>query len=389
VGASVVVWLSVWTIVDAPEPWNAVVPLATLAPAGVVLLRKDWHLVGWLLLMTAAISAAQFAESLPLVAPEWQAWLFMVLNVAFWAVMAALVAVFPDGLRLQHGATKSVDRTVVIVVSLATVMSAFTTEVNAAGWDVQTAPTRYDNPLGVGWLPIEASEVLGVLTLLGFIAATINLVVRSRRATGDIRQQFLWVLYPFGLLAAVVPIAIVISQIRGEAGIEWVGAILGYIAIPICFGVAMTRYRLYDIGTIVSRTVSYTLLVAILGALYFGVVTVVAELIPTQNALAVAASTLLAAAMFNPLRRRLQRTVDHRFNRSAYQAEIVSQQFAGLLQESLTTEEITGLWGRTVTEHLQPAASGIWLKQQIPRQEDRPYPANTERPRPERYVPAC
>jgi hypothetical protein len=77
VGVSVVVWLSVWTIVDAPEPWNAVVPLATLAPAGVVLLRRDWHLVGWLLLMTAAISAAQFAESLPLMAPEWQAWLFI------------------------------------------------------------------------------------------------------------------------------------------------------------------------------------------------------------------------------------------------------------------------------------------------------------------------
>lgn len=360
-GAVVTIWLSVGTIVGSPEPLDAVVALAILAPALVVLLRRDWHVVGWLLLATAAISAAQFAESLPLTSVEWQGWIFMVLNVAFWAVMAVLVAVFPDGLRRQQGVPRFVDRAVVVIVSLATVMAALTRDVEASGWNSPAAPTRFDNPLGFGWLSADAYGLLQILALLGLIIATCTLVARSRRATGVVRQQYLWVLFPFGYLIVAVPVAVIISDVRGQTGAEWFGAVLGYIAIPICFGVAITRYRLYDIGRIISRTVTYTFLVAVLGAIFFGLVTLATTLLPTQNALAVAGSTLAVAAAFNPLRIRIQHAVDRRFNRSAYEAEVISEEFTSKLHQSLTVDQLTQLWTSTIIDFLQPETSAVWL----------------------------
>ncbi len=361
------VWLSYVTLRDAAEPWNAIPALVTLVPASVVLLRRDWHVVGWLLLSVALINASQFAEELPFpISPAWKGWIYMLLDVAFWAAMAVLVAVFPDGLRQQTGVSGRVDRIVVIGASVITFLAAFTQEVSAAGWSGPVVPPRYANPLGFGLLPIEIGEALGFVVLLSFIVATVNLVVRSRRATGDVRQQQLWVLFPFAILAVGVPIAILITTLRsGVPGSEWAIAIFGYVAIPIAFGVAMTRYRLYDIGRIISRTVTYTIVVVVLGGLYFGMATFIAALLPSQNALAVASATLAAAAVFNPLRKRIQRRVDRRFNRSAYQAEVVAEQFAANLRRSLTIEDLAELWVQTVSQHLEPASAGIWLNQEL------------------------
>ncbi|MGB7859694.1 MAG: hypothetical protein WBM90_04295 [Acidimicrobiia bacterium] len=363
VGTLITVWLSVSIATAEVDPWNAIVPMATLVPALIVLLRRDWHIVGWLLLLVAGTSAAQFAEvsTTNILSPPWLGWVYAVLNVGFWAAMAALVAVFPDGIGNQLGTPRVVDRVIVIGAASATFLSALSTEVSAAGWNGPFAPPRYDNPLGFGLFPGEVGEALGFLALGLFVVATATLVVRARRATGDSRQQHIWVLFPFAVLVVGVPIAIVITELRGEAGGEWFVAVLAYVAIPICFGVAMTRYRLYDIGKIISRTVTYTIVVVALGALYFGMVTLISAVLPTQNALGVAASTLAAAAVFNPVRKRIQRRVDRRFNRSAYQAEMISEEFAAELRRSLTAEELTQLWTQTVNDFLHPARSGVWI----------------------------
>lgn len=355
-------WLSV-RIATGTDPWNAIVPAATLVPAWVVLLRREWHVVGWLLLAVAAMNAAQFWEigSMSLISPEWIAWIYSVLNVGFWAAMAALVAVFPDGTRTQEGGPGLADRIIVVVVIVATVLAGLTSEVQAAGWEGPTEPPLYDSPLGAGFLPIQAGLALMVIALVAFGAATLTLVVRTRRATGAVRQQHRWVLFPFAVLIVGVPVAILISELRGVPGAEWLIAIFGYIAIPVCFGIAMTRYRLYDIGKIISRTVAYTVVVASLAAVYFGLVTVVTALLQTQNSLAVAAATLAAAALFNPLRKRTQRAVDRRFNRSAYQSEVVSAEFAAQLRESLTIEQLTQLWTSTTISYLQPVTCGAWV----------------------------
>lgn len=360
------IWLSARILFSSVDPWNWIIPVATLLPAWIVLLRRDWHAVGWLLLVVSAIQAAQFVEVdvVSLLPPAWLAWVYTVLNVAFWSAMAVLVAVFPDGVGHQEGGPRVADRVIVHSTWVMTVFSALLVEVQATGWSGETDPPLYDNPLGFGFIPSDAGIVLTFASILAFIAATVTLVVRTRRATGAVRQQFRWVLFPFSVLIFGVPIAITITEFRGDPGGEWVIALLGYIAIPICFGVAMTRYRLYDIGKIVSRTITYTMVLVVLGALYFGTITLVTTLLPTRNSLAVAGATLAAAALFNPLRQRIQLSVDRRFNRSAYQAEIISDEFAAKLRESLTIDELTRLWTSAVIDHLQPATSGVWLSNQ-------------------------
>ncbi|MDX1449862.1 MAG: hypothetical protein R3246_12455 [Acidimicrobiia bacterium] len=363
-GAALTLWLSVWTVVGSSDPWNAIVPLATLPAALVVLLRRDWHSVGWLLLLSAVINAAQFGESLPLMGAAWQAWLFTVLNVAFWAVMASLVAVFPDGVARQHGGFRIVDRGVVAVSGVATLLSAFPAQVAAAGWSGSGDPPMYDNPLGLGWwAPASGTgEALTLVTLAAFAVATVTLSLRTRRAEGATRQQLKWVLFPFGILVVGVPIAITISVIRGEPGPEWYVAILGYIAIPIAFGVAMTRYRLYEIEKVISRTVAYSLVVAMLGLGYVGMVTLISTFVPAGNSVAVAASTLAIAAVFNPLRRRVQRWVDRRFHRSAFDAEEVAREFSSRIQGSLSIDELATVWSECVTDYLRPSSTGVWLR---------------------------
>jgi hypothetical protein len=362
--ATLTVWLSVRIVYQTPDRLTAVVPLATLVPALVVLVRRDWHIVGWLLLATAVINAAQFAETVPMLSSQWQAWLYGILNVAFWAVMATLVAVFPDGLGRQLGAARVGDRAIVISVWIMTLISALTSEVEASGWNGSASPPRYDNPIGLRWIPVEMGTALTAMSIIAFILATATLVVRTRSATGAVRQQHIWVLFPFAVLVFGVPVAILVTELRGgEAGGEWLIAVVGYIAIPICFGVAMTRYRLYDIGKIISRTVTYGIVVIVLGATYFGLVALITSLLPSQNAFAVAGSTLAVAALFNPIRRRIQRTVDKRFNRSSYEAEAIFAHFAARLQESLSIEELADVWNQTVAEAFQPEAAGVWLSE--------------------------
>lgn len=203
---------------------------------------------------------------------------------------------------------------------------------------------------------------LGLITLPvgGFVA----LMVRFRRSAVVERAQIKWVLYAalvfaLGYVAAVVSAQVLVAGF-GDLVIGNLFA-LSLIILPISITAAITRYRLFDIDRIISRTLSYTVIIALLGALYFGVVTLVGTLLPTQNALAVAGSTLAVAAAFNPFRRRVQRWVDRSFNRSAYRAEVVTDEFAARLRESLTADDLAQLWLRTVSEFLQPTASGVWF----------------------------
>ena len=135
-----------------------------------------------------------------------------------------------------------------------------------------------------------------------------------------------------------------------------------FISMPVSITVAITRYRLFEIDRIISRTLTYTVVVATLAAAFFGLVAALTALLRAQDSFAVAASTLAIAALFNPLRKRVQNTVDARFNRSAYQAEITTEAFASRLRESPTAAQIIEEWQRTVDESLQPEASGVWIR---------------------------
>ena len=231
-----------------------------------------------------------------------------------------------------------------------------------------------DNPIGIDGLGDQGVPLILVvlpLVLLGvsFVGPAAAMVYRFRRSEGTERQQIKWLAFSASVAAISLGSFYVIQQFfPGSPILEVLVTIglLGVLGIPIAAGIAITRYRLYDIDRIVSRTVSYSIVVVVVGVGFFGLVSLVTSILPSQNSLAVAASTLAVAAVFNPLRVRTQRLVDRRFNRSGYQAQVVSEEFTAKLREPLSSQEIMGLWSQTVEEAIQPQAAGIWLKETHP-----------------------
>ena len=135
------------------------------------------------------------------------------------------------------------------------------------------------------------------------------------------------------------------------------------IGVPVSIAVAITRFRLYEIDRLVSRTVSYLLVVGLLAALFIGVVTAAGSLLETDSDLVIAASTLAVAALFNPLRKRVQSRVDRRFNRSRYDAQKVMDGFSDSLRDQVDPVRVIEGWVGVVAQTMQPAVAGVWVRQ--------------------------
>jgi hypothetical protein len=135
------------------------------------------------------------------------------------------------------------------------------------------------------------------------------------------------------------------------------------LAIPIAATLAILRYRLFEIDRIISRTVSYAIVIVLLAMVYAVGLTALTSLLDTNSPLAVAGSTLAAAALFNPLRRRVQRGVDHRFNRTRYDAERVMDGFTGTLRDEVDPDWVVTGWVSVVNDTMHPASAGVWVRQ--------------------------
>jgi len=200
---------------------------------------------------------------------------------------------------------------------------------------------------------------LALMALGGLVA----MIVRYRRSSSIIRTQIKWVLYAAVLFSGAHTVVLVLqSWTDGEGALFSLLFVPSIASIPISITIAITRYRLFEIDRIISRTLSYALIVVILAAVFAGVVTLTTSILPSQNSLAVAASTLAVAALFNPIRRRVQRVVDRRFNRAGYSATTVTEEFAARLQDKLDVGEITDAWTNTVNDAIQPAFAAVWIR---------------------------
>ncbi|MGH8949250.1 MAG: hypothetical protein ACRDXF_10375, partial [Acidimicrobiia bacterium] len=181
--------------------------------------------------------------------------------------------------------------------------------------------------------------------------------------------QFTWVVFAFVLLTTTVVLTflyifISIGVGAGDPGdAAWGPVYVMMILFPLSFGVAVLRYRLYEIDRIVSRTVSYALVVGLLAGMFLGVVALMSSLLPEESSdLAVAGSTLVVAALFNPMRRRVQDWVDRRFNRQRYDAQRVMDGFAVSLRDRVDPEEVMNGWVGVVSSTMQPDAIGMWVR---------------------------
>jgi hypothetical protein len=211
-----------------------------------------------------------------------------------------------------------------------------------------------NNPSGA--LEWQSSVVkLTVLLAAFWLVFVVRLALSWRRSSGDRRQQLKWLLTGCAAAAA----GNLISQVPA---LDPAGTTVGVgVVLPACIGVAILRYRLYDIDRIISRTLSYAIVTGLLVGMYAGLVLLATHVLALTSQVGVAAATLAAAALFNPLRRRIQRRVDRRFNRARYNADNTVAAFAARLQDASDPDDVRSDLLGTVTNALEPAHLSVWL----------------------------
>jgi hypothetical protein len=193
--------------------------------------------------------------------------------------------------------------------------------------------------------------------MVSFLAALVSLVLRWRRAWGNEREQLKWVAFAAGL-ALVANLCFQVLQLPGLG-------LVGVVLVPVGAAVAILRYRLYDIDRIISRTVAYGMLTALLGLVYVAGVFVFGRLLNPDggsSSLAVAASTLAVAALFQPARRRVQDAVDRRFNRARYDAARTVGTFSARLRDEIDLDTLSAELLAVVNQTMQPTRVSLWLR---------------------------
>jgi hypothetical protein len=345
---------------------------------GFLAIRRPRSSIGWLLLLgawsfavsslTTPASAAQLTSgavsSLVLAITVVQAWSGSPLIV----VLFVITLTFPAG-QLPIGRWGQLARFALAVVVVLAVLSAFapTISINIPS---SSSGVTVTNPLAVfpgwpGWIVLSAGPPI---TLVFTAAGVASMFVRLRRARGVERAQLRWLVWSMAFIVVGFIVGLVGDSVfvNGLGGAVWLPAIIAFCLPPVAIGIAVLRYRLYEIDRLISRTISYGVLTAIVVGLFVGFILVFqAVLAPVtgSNELAVAGSTLLAAALFQPIRRRVQRLVDRRFNRSRYDAERTIAAFASRLRDEVDLEQLRAEILATVAATVEPTSVSLWLRE--------------------------
>jgi hypothetical protein len=215
---------------------------------------------------------------------------------------------------------------------------------NAAWWNAVTSVGAV--VLAVCWLASLAAQALSY-----------------RRSSGERRQQLKWLLTGSAIGFVCFPFSLTSGSPSGFLHILSIIAIVGGLAFPLSIGVAILKYRLFDIDRIISRTLAYAIVTGLLVGVYAGVVLLATRVLPFSSSVAVAASTLAAAALFNPLRRWVQRAVDLRFNRARYDADRTVAAFAARLTGAVDLDTVQADLAGVVHQALEPAHVSVWISQ--------------------------
>ena len=221
------------------------------------------------------------------------------------------------------------------------------------------------NPIGVSSPLLDLLQGLAVLGLsIGLFGSSASLIARFRRSRGEQRQQMKWLALAGAVAAATLPIALVLYDLIGATAAY--GAIMvSVLGLPVATGVAILRYRLYDIDVVINRTLVYGALTATLALSYLGIVLLLQlamrPLTESSN-LAIAGSTLAVAGLFRPARTRIQEAVDRRFYRRKYDAQRTLEAFSGRLRDEVQLAGLRTELSAVVREALQPAHVSLWLR---------------------------
>ena len=232
------------------------------------------------------------------------------------------------------------------------------------------------HPLGIGpsGAPLAVPAAGGILGPLGWTADALILVCwaiimarqvsRYRRSAGNQRQQLKWLIGGAACCVVATTITIFAGNYSSQAAQAVQDAAdLGAAMLPAAIGVGIVKYRLYDIDRIFSRTLAYAIVTGLLVGVYLGLVLLASLVRPSSSPIVVAGSTLVVAALFHPLRRRVQRVVDRRFNRARYNADQIVAAFAARLQDAVDLGTVRDELASTVHAALEPAHLSVWIKE--------------------------
>ncbi|HWJ09414.1 MAG TPA: hypothetical protein VNS46_08565 [Nocardioides sp.] len=347
----------------------AAVQISTAVVGAIVASRLPTNAVGWILVgMGAGLGISDTATAYgrcstrlsedPLPGEAIAYWLgnWTLIPLVFGGV-ALLVYVFPDG-RFVSRRWRLAAQLSAVVVLVATLTDAF------GPGKLEDAPAL-DNPFGtsgrVGDLVVKAGMVadVGALPVFGLAAAA--LVVRYRRSRGVERQQLKWISSALLLVAVSLGLA---AGVPALGDTTFFVALFSLAAMPVMTGIAVLRYRLYDIDVVINRALVYATLTATLAAFYIGAVLllqVVLRPFTAGSSLAIAVSTLAVAALFRPVRARIQDAVDRRFFRHRYDAALTLESFGARIRDQV---ELTGIGNDllgVVNETVQPRHLSLWL----------------------------
>ena len=342
--------------------------------------RRPRNPIGWILL---AIIILDISPTSPYLILDYRThhgtlplgWLAVVLEECwpmFLVLVTLLLWLFPDGtLPAGRWHRPAVAGAVGwLLVGLATASWGVLV---AAGGDVRIqANGDLANPLPGAFHVLSVVVIAG--TLVNWTAWLALQIPAYRHASGEYRQQLKWLysgagIFVISLIFGVFIVELIAGDAPGWGNQAVAGAIviLGTAALPLCMGVAVLKYRLYELNRVISRVVSYTLITALLGGLFAGLILLATHVLPVKGSPAVAAATLVIAALFNPLRKRVQRAVDRRFNRARYDAEAVVTGFTARLRQTIDLDTLRGDLADVAYEAFQPAHVSVWLPRAEPR----------------------
>ena len=367
--------------VPADVLWG-LLPVVFALLAGLILARQPSNAIGWLLMLPAvamapdamfwtyfqSLSGAPAQPSPMFWLPLWffgWSWLLLIFPVFF------ILLLFPTGKPVSPR-WRWVTMYALLVCLLFFVLIGFARSAGRVelGWVVQNPAGFVDEAWleTLGWVPFA----VGLLSVT--LLSVASVFARYRRAVAIEREQIKWLLFACGIFAAVYLGQIVFNLLgvfdQGWASAQWWYLLgpLSLMTIPIAIAIAILRYRLYDIDIIIRKTLIYAALTALLALVYFGSVVLLQRLFGSltgvaQSPLAIVVSTLAIAALFTPLRRRIQDGIDRRFYRKKYDAQRVLAQFAITARDETDLDALTGELAHVVQETMQPESVSVWLRQ--------------------------
>jgi hypothetical protein len=335
--------------------------------------RQPGNSIGWLfcfagIAMAAGFSLQLYGDSALHLHPAWPAGAvaLSIGNPLFLTGMVSgtfvLMFLFPTG-RPMPGAWSWVFRVLSFLFLLGVLGSLIASSLQFPYDDLP-------NPLHVPLLDPAQGITTVILDGMAPVVALLSvaaLVGRFRRSRGSERQQMKWFAYAAGFMGSSLALGFSFSALGWQlaSDVLWVTAMVSLALLPVAVGVAILRYRLYEIDRIVSRTVSYALVTGVLIAVYAGGVMLLGRVLAPftrESEVAVAASTLLVAALFQPVRRRVQALVDRRFNRERYDAQRTVEGFAAALRDEVHLEDVSSRLLAAVSTTVAPVQASLWLR---------------------------